>query len=174
MLLPGLVAATAYVYFPRATAARNITGLEARIEEVRLQAPTLAAEARVTEELSALRRVAEELRRAAAPVAPAPRTHEDAASRAADVEAVLLLLARHDLTLTEESTGPIGIEAAASPLLRGVRGPVRTLRFRGGFFDVLAALNELVESGARAFPLQLEMKRSRDEEGALLWTLMLI
>lgn len=174
MLLPGLVAATAYVYLPRARAARNVAALEARIEESRMQAPTLAAEARVTEELDALRREEEALRRSAAPAAQTSRPHEDVVARAANVEQVLLLLARHDLTLTEESTGPIGVEAAASPLLRGVRGPVRTLRFRGAFFNVLAALNELVASDAPVFPLQLEMKRSRDEEGALLWTLMLI
>jgi hypothetical protein len=59
-------------------------------------------------------------------------------------------------------------------MLRGERGSVRTLHFRGAYFDVLAALNELMSGQVNAFPLQLAMTRSRDEEGVLLWTLVLI
>ncbi len=178
VLLPALVLATAYVYFPRARVERRVAALERSIQSAREQAPTLAAQAAAATELDALRRTAGELRRAAAPVESdthaSPASHTDAVARAATVENVLLLLAKHGLTLTEESTGPLGVEAAASPMLRGARGPVRTLRFRGRYFDVLAALEELVGSDAHAFPLQLEMKRSRDAGGALLWTLVLI
>ncbi|MFN0244979.1 MAG: hypothetical protein ACKVWV_19010 [Planctomycetota bacterium] len=185
MLLPGLVVATAYVYGPRARIVQAVATARASTESARRDMPSVADLARtlrdvetLREQVRAERELTEKTRERVQNAANGLRPSEPEA-RARAAARTSLVLAERNIALLEESPGFDAQERLPDALVRRLTGsslPVtpRTVRLRGRYMDVLAALTELVESNVGLIPIELKLTRERDASGVPLWILVVI
>lgn len=181
-ILPGLAVGAAYLFLFAKPAKREIDSLRATMRRAGETKSPPGAEA---EQAARMRRLYSELdrlkeardREAAVPGGTAT-AGGGAPDRAKAGERLTRLLARHDLRLTEE-TAEAGAAAGALPP-ESRKPPVgtpsdarpRSLRFRGRFLDVLAALREMDGLRDSALPIRIRMEPAADGKEALQWTLI--
>lgn len=178
MVLPAFVIAAAYVLVVRPNAQRTLESTRARLAAERTQAPNPAAAASdVSFELELRDRLAELRQQFAARSRP-PAT---SGARSVDGHRVARTLAEHRVTLLEERVEGSGADDSTvfearrwlSTSEHADRGPLRTLRVRGAYFDLLEALRALLEPDVDAVLLRVDMNQIPWSEDEPTWTLII-
>lgn len=155
LLLPGLVAGTAYIYLGKPRLEAEARAAAEALDKLRTRVPLPAEETALSAREAGLR---DEL-----------KTLEGNAveeSSSGSGEKLALLLRRHRLLLLEEMLDPSGALAPTG----FEKSRLRQLKLDGRYLDVLSALRGLTDPSIGAVPLRLVMAR----EGAeVRWTLLL-
>lgn len=173
LFLPALLVALAWIVAGRMPLLAELERTRTRLAEARAQNP---ADGALLPEIAGLSARIAGLKVQAPPPAAGPRP-ASATERAARREALSAVLFRHGLRLDAEESSTLDLGPAAAAALGGEGGrsrvPVTTLRFRGRWDDVRAALAALRETDPGLLPLRLEMDADRVTGGAPAWTLVL-
>ncbi|MCC6737833.1 MAG: hypothetical protein IT452_02205 [Planctomycetia bacterium] len=177
-LLPALIAGAAYVYLHARPARSRVKVLQAEVDQATAARPGPGEEQTMRMLQASLGIEIERAKtRSGNDRAGGPRIGEPAPT--ADVGSRLAaLLKAHGLTLLEDHPGAAGIDAKLPKALedagKNAKDRLRTLRFRGRYADVAAAMGGLKDAVDSGIPLRLEMKPAAERTAAPPeWTLVL-
>lgn len=177
-VLPALVAAAAYVYFHARPARSRVKALQAALDQATAAQPGPGEEQTMRLLHASLGIEIERARgKSGKGRGGGPRIGEPAP--AAEVGSRLAaLLKAHGLTLLEDQSGAAGTDAKLPKVLedadRKAKDRLRTLRFRGRYADVAAAMAGLKDAVDSGIPLRLEMRPAAERTAEPPeWTLVL-